>query len=348
MKRRNSTASTAKRRRNEAAKVSHLQINYSGPSFSDLPSNILVDILVRLSVKRIFVCKCVCKTWHDLISDPEFAKLHFNQGQVYPLVRNSGFTFLSRMNYLVQPEQDDFERNLDMCYNYNSPIKIILDSKLKLPLRNIEMVLDKDGVEGKNCMKLNMKNHKYNVVNSCNGLLCLSNPSDNDPVMVCNPITGEFIDLPEVRTVKDPRLPNIECGFGFSPRTNQYKVIRMFTRWIGRDNVMVAEVHVLGTESWKDLGFFPESMYKLFPTYLNGCVYWFSLVQPCSVISFDIEKECFELISVPLLEHLNLLDRMSMGVLGGELFISDGFGSDIIDFWIMVQRSLGLKVSPFT
>ncbi|XP_065872649.1 uncharacterized protein [Euphorbia lathyris] len=73
-RRRKSTASNA----NGAGKVSHIQINYSGPSFSDLPNTILVNILLRLPIKRIFVCE----TLYDLISDPEFAKLHFDQAQM--------------------------------------------------------------------------------------------------------------------------------------------------------------------------------------------------------------------------------------------------------------------------
>ncbi|XP_065872136.1 F-box/kelch-repeat protein At3g06240-like [Euphorbia lathyris] len=348
MKRRRN--STAKRKRNERGEISHIRINYSGPSFSDLPNTILVNILLRLPIKRIFVCKSVCKTLYDLISDPEFAKLHFDQSEVYPLLRPSGFTLLSRMLYLVQPDQDDFERKLDMFYDFENndgmshgslSIKINLDSKLKLPLRNIEMI-DKEAVGSENCLKLNMKNHNYKIVNSCNGLLCLSNPSDNDPVIVCNPVTGEFINLPEVRTVKGVHMP-LECGFGFSPVTNQYKVIKMFTRWTEHEILMVAEVHVLGTETWKDLPFFPKSTQKLFPTYFNGCVYWISSV-PRSVISFDIEKECFKSSTAPPCEEkYDIVSRVSMGVLGGKLCITGAFDCDHMDVWTMEDRG-GKKV----
>ncbi|XP_065872091.1 F-box/kelch-repeat protein At3g06240-like [Euphorbia lathyris] len=329
-----------KRRRNSTAKRNRNEADYSGPSFSDLPNTVLVNILLRLPIKRIFVCKCVCKTLYDLISDPEFAKLHFDQSEVYPLLRTSGFTLLSRMLYLVQPEQNDFEHKIDMSYDTSS-IKIKLDSKLKLPLRNIKMI-DKEAVGGENCLKLNMRNHKYKIVNSCNGLLCLSNPSDNDPVIVCNPVTGEFINLPEVRTVKDLDIP-VECGFGFSPVTNQYKVIRMFTHWTEHGKVMVAEVHVLGTETWKDLPFFPKSTRKLFPTYFNGCVYWISS-GPCSIISFDIEKEFFKSSTAPPLEEkYDIVSIVSMGVLSGKLCITGALDCDHMDVWTMEDRG-GKKV----
>ncbi|CAL9013805.1 unnamed protein product [Prunus brigantina] len=77
-------------------------------------------------------------------------------------------------------------------------------AKYKIPLRNAEEVLNthndanrKSGTKKKLCIKVCPAGHKYEVVNSCNGLLCLSKPFINDPV-VCNPITGEFIHLPEV------------------------------------------------------------------------------------------------------------------------------------------------------
>lgn len=97
--------SKAKRGRNKRSKPSHVLLKYSSPSYSDLPRNVIEIILLRLSVKSVFACKCVCKTWYDVIADPEFAKLHFNQAGAYPLIHTSGFTVLSRMLYLVQPEQ---------------------------------------------------------------------------------------------------------------------------------------------------------------------------------------------------------------------------------------------------
>lgn len=38
---------------------------------SSIPQEIYLGIFVKLSVKSIFVCKCVCKTWYLIISDPD-------------------------------------------------------------------------------------------------------------------------------------------------------------------------------------------------------------------------------------------------------------------------------------
>ena len=46
------------------------------PFITFLPTKIFINILLKLSTKSIVLCKCICKTWHNLISDSQFAKLH--------------------------------------------------------------------------------------------------------------------------------------------------------------------------------------------------------------------------------------------------------------------------------
>ncbi|XP_026428684.1 F-box/kelch-repeat protein At3g23880-like [Papaver somniferum] len=41
-------------------------------------AEIFLEILLKLPVKSTFVCKCVCKAWFSLISDPSFVKSHLN------------------------------------------------------------------------------------------------------------------------------------------------------------------------------------------------------------------------------------------------------------------------------
>ncbi|KAK9266486.1 hypothetical protein L1049_001692 [Liquidambar formosana] len=64
---------------------------------------------------------------------------------------------------------------------------------------------------------------KLNIVNSCNGLLCLQPVRGDYPVVIYNPVMGEYITIPT------PEMDNcvekaIVTGLGFSPKTNQYKV----------------------------------------------------------------------------------------------------------------------------
>ncbi|CAB4303725.1 unnamed protein product [Prunus armeniaca] len=202
-------------------------------------------------------------------------------------------------------------------------------AKYKIPLRNAEEVLNthndanrKSGTKKKLCIKVCPAGHKYEVVNSCNGLLCLSKPFINDPVVVCNPITSEFIHLPEVFKLEYVK-GSIDCGFGFSPKTNQYKVIRISEQGT-LDPFKAAEVYTLGTGSWECLGFAPFLKNKVeFTTYLKGALYWFChwLSSPY-IDSSDLDTGSFQSVQPPPFE-LQTEHRVSMGVLGDCLCVCE-------------------------
>ncbi|KAL1557480.1 putative F-box protein [Salvia divinorum] len=47
--------------------------------FRYLPSEIFTDILLRLSLRTIATCKCVCKPWRDLIESDAFLEPHLSK-----------------------------------------------------------------------------------------------------------------------------------------------------------------------------------------------------------------------------------------------------------------------------
>ncbi|XP_065848105.1 putative F-box protein At3g23260 [Euphorbia lathyris] len=233
---------------------------------------------------RIFVSKSVCKTWNDIVSHPEFAKLHFNQGEIYPLIRIYG----SKMVHLMQPNNGEVE----------------IEARFEVP-------------------------NLFDIV-TCNGLLCLSGVSDKELPIVCNPITGEFINLPDDKKINSSS--DVLCyGFGFSPTTNQYKIIRMSER--GTPGGNMAEVNILGTNTWKNIGFFTLSLPMSSPIYLYGFLYWRSYLGSLSLLTFDVEKEHFESVSLPTLNQPYQYDNV--GVLGGELCICEVLDSGAIHVWTM-------------
>ena len=66
----------------------------------------------------------------------------------------------------------------------------------------------------KQCIKLRPGNQKYKIVNSCNGLLCLPDPTRNIPLVVCNPVTSEFVNLPETQIQMKMILKAVWLGYG--------------------------------------------------------------------------------------------------------------------------------------
>lgn len=65
---------------------------------------------------------------------------------------------------------------------------------------------------------------QFNVLGSCNGLLCLSDVLHNDPLYIYNPFTGKHKEVPKSRQFQEQK---IVAGFGFHPITSEYKVVKM-------------------------------------------------------------------------------------------------------------------------
>ncbi|PNY16133.1 F-box family protein [Trifolium pratense] len=78
-RKRDSIPSTRARKRGKTGKekVDGVESQELGTSFADLPFPIITDILVRLPIKSVLICKSVCKTWNAMISDPHFPNLYF-------------------------------------------------------------------------------------------------------------------------------------------------------------------------------------------------------------------------------------------------------------------------------
>ncbi|XLR68008.1 hypothetical protein S83_018680, partial [Arachis hypogaea] len=149
---------------------------------------------------------CVCKHWNTLISDPNFAKLLFTHTLPATMIRS----FHSRIFHLVEYDRIEWRerRNDSFVFevldpNNNSSIK----PKFEIPLPN------SNSIQG---------TRVYVDVLSCNGLFYLSGAKYINISLVCNPITGEFIRLPKNLPIL--KLCKRICwGFGFHPKTNQYK-----------------------------------------------------------------------------------------------------------------------------
>ena len=347
--------------RTQNGKSTVTQDQTCGPTIRDLPLHILLAIVLKLSLKGIVFCKSVCKSWYNLISNPEFVKLHLAQGKPCALARLT-LPRISRTLYFLEPEEGcspNFGQHGQSKYARKDQKSCELNGKVTIPLRNTRVLLDdladiRPIRRHKNLMKLEPTEHVYIVANSCNGLFCLvgASSSHREPFVVCNPITGEFIHLP--KCCVEYRSYTIQnYGLGFSTKSNQYKAISIFDQWNKNSNDAVsltlggttAKIHTLGTDSWRSLTISPDNhklKFKDSPTYINGAIHWLledMIVNKDSngMASFDMEDECFHFHSFPLpYSQKGKGHYMNMGVLGGCLCVYiNAFTYDHIDIWVM-------------
>ncbi|CAL5391065.1 unnamed protein product [Camellia sinensis] len=294
----------------------------------ELPTHIVFDILSRLSIKTVFNCRSVCKLWLSLISsDPQFAKLH--------LSRSHPSLLFKPINRIREPKKLHLVDLQIPPYTHPRNASMKLVPKINLP---------------------NDPRIAVNMLNSRNGLLCLCEPGTNDPIYVCNPILGECITLPKcpIGTICNTRSPI----FGFSPMTNQYKVLRSLSRKVVNSVIGLqangdyneAEIYTLGEGLWRSIGKTPCSVVNdSFDAFLNGALHWlpFGVNNPDFICCYDFGSEQFRVVPEPsefdpLLKEFSC--QMRVGVLRGCLTICDfATVKDQGSIWVM--KDYGVKES---
>lgn len=281
-----------------------------------LPLNVLIDILSRLPIKTILSCRRVCKSWLRLISHPRFVELHLARSSTAILIKTIPSVTDSRKITLTHVEQ----RGRD-------------------PMRFDKLMFTP---------KINLPSSKFGLVNSCNGLLCLSGVEKDDPIWVCNPILGEYITIPPA---SEGRNLGSFIGLGFCPATKRYKLLQTFhpkVKWSGND-YLDAEIYHMDTGTWKSIGYAPCALVvPSFNSFLRGCLHWVpsSGSSPDYIFSFNFETEEFGSVAPPPCldaTKRQISDYIRLGTVEGCLFVCVFGDSRKFDLWVM--KEYGVKES---
>ena len=156
------------------------------------------------------------------------------------------------------------------------------------------------------------------MVGTCNGLFCLSDDklSYSNRLCLWNPCVRKLVYLP---------IPNVTytahsgfdatIGFGFDPKTNDYKVVKLVTLQDGLDlkhSRIEAEIYSLPTTKWRMLSasLVPKcTMSRCEPqTFVNGALHWVAFRRVVDdnlqhfVLVFDLGNEVFREMNFQIIQ----------------------------------------------
>ncbi|XP_050914396.1 F-box protein CPR1-like [Lathyrus oleraceus] len=153
-----------------------------------LPEELIIEILLRLTVKTLLRCKCVCKSWLSLISNPNFATSHFQLAA-------------SPTNKLV-------------CLGNNSET-LSIDFNASLNDESSYASLSYDFLPGGSCP---------DIVGSCRGFIFLDAYTN---FYLWNPSTRVHTKIPTspITNLPDSYINTYLYGFAYDRSTDDYSIV---------------------------------------------------------------------------------------------------------------------------
>ncbi|XP_043718012.1 F-box protein At3g07870-like [Telopea speciosissima] len=219
-----------KRKKEKARKESDCSNGRTSNKLTDLPLEIIFDIFSRLSAVTLSRLRSVCKLWNNLTRDPGFIDLlHLRRKLKLKLMQEVPPSHLIFASETTNTQVWDTKRTLFLI----------------------------DGVEEEGtcrAIEIYLEKNRFDLVGSCNGLVCLASVRKFGSIIICNPITGESWCLPPNSKLEDffltfgpMTVPRI--GFGFDHATGKYKVIRFLYDDQGQ---LLGKIITLGERSWRN------------------------------------------------------------------------------------------------
>ncbi|KAH6774960.1 protein tyrosine phosphatase 1 [Perilla frutescens var. hirtella] len=289
----------------------------------DLLRELVHEILLRLPVKALLRCKCVCKEWCALIQSPSFVDRHFSQeSNPECLIFHLFYKTVDCDPYAFAMYQD-VERHSRVEESNHLP-------RMPTSFRVIEFK------------------------GPAKGVFCVSN--DLGFVGLFNPAMREFKTLPPLPLHDVSDIENSPTvGLGLEPSSGDHKVVA-FQKW---DYQTFACVYSLSSNSWKrieDVG--PLNIVcfggvdSLCEPFLNGVYHWHANLRNgggFAILAFDMRNDKFQVIQVP--DCLRSSQReLRIAAYGDSLAVMSYKLREYIDFWVMGRDGLWSKnfsIGPF-
>ncbi|WZY82180.1 hypothetical protein YC2023_028564 [Brassica napus] len=255
---------------------------------SEIPLDLLVEILIRLPGKYLARSKCVSKQWSSLISSRYFCErlLTITQRKQQPHL------------YMCLVDRDGQRELLSMSSTSPDNTCFVVDRDLSIP-----------GMGG------------Y-FLNGLHGLMCFSM---GEKVCIYNPSTGQRLTLPEIKPDIIAEPGQIRCvqqnHIGYDPVDNQHKLLSTIVIHSDKLVNLQTEHWVFVLEpgaSWKKV--VPPENYRHHVPFIPGIsisgsvVYYLAWLDmdTHAIVSFDVRSEEFTTIIAPLVDVRYLIPAIEM------------------------------------
>lgn len=278
-----------------------------------IPCDLIIEILSRLPVKELGKLSCVCKQWYRLLThNKEFTAQHMKHTKRKPLLLLRKYS----SNFFMEVKKN----------------------KVTVELTAINMegtVINKFGTV------INGPVHTF-VSSGALAILCCMNS-----LYVFNPSTGEVVSMP----CSSAAAAFYTIGFGYVPRSNEYKIIHLFFTPCVGDAKMGSEILTLRDgegvtgDSWRSVGTCPRIVSASDCLCVNGGVFW-EISRPCNgsqgkeIVSFDLEKEEFKVNGYPIHDSTKYTLMGLTGFQGTLSVVGLSTETSAMDIWLMKENGV--------
>lgn len=298
-------------------------------SLSDFPEGMVTEILLRLPVKSLLLCKSVCKPWLSTISNPHFVKSHIqhsiitNDPTLLNLInaRELAFLFWEPFAYALEPTPAELQQQQRQRRRRHLINQALNDADGQ-DLSKLHLQFDRVDIPGPFAMA--------RFMTCCNGVICLSN---YNVVYLWNPSINKFKKVPFDYVYlweTGPRDFPVNVGFGYDSISNEYKLLR-FVYKNREDVVPVVKVYYINADSCRELqGPVLKTKITQWPSTIsvNGVLYFDGEDQ---LVSFNLHDEVFGQVLFP-----NSIQRKRSDIMDFEGSVAMVFESGSgVDLWTL-------------
>ncbi|KAL5710687.1 hypothetical protein ACHQM5_021222 [Ranunculus cassubicifolius] len=243
--------------------------------FSD---DLISEVLIRLPMKDLYRCKCVCKSWKNMVSQHKFLYDFIVRAKSLPALLTG--VFYEKDTCENGQIEDMVTEFLDFGTLNTLPVNILF-SFLK---RNILTVAAHDGFvlfaeRPENPTGFDNCSFRFNYI-------------------VCNPLTKQCVDLPRPTRLHDLKTTFLHCynTKGSGNQQIEFKVVSLLFEWPSTNKSRV-EVYSSETGKWKSSSIFhTELRSSHIAVMFNECIYFW---EKTHLFVYAVMEETMRKVELP-------------------------------------------------